>query len=203
MATDQTIKQIKVNGLTKLRNVLKRKFKIIINKTLRDKALRLRVGKIVEQDIRDNFNETPAEFTKDMRAYLEQFNKTHPDYRRSKINITFTGELLDDLAKNVKADTTKLAFIIEHSNKKHKAYKQASQTKRGRKVTVTSLKSRKTRDVRDTFSKQERKTHKEISEHIINDHGYDYLKISDKAEKDILKLIRNTILDNVRREFGT
>jgi hypothetical protein len=194
-------KGIKVKGLTQLRRKLQSKFKLIINKTLRDKSLRLKVGKIVEQDIRDNFSESASPFTQAMREYLEQFNTTHPDYRRSKINITFTGDLLEDLASNVKADTVRLAFIVDHSNKKHKRYKQPSDVTKGKKIQVTSLRSRKTRDVRDSFAKAPQLTHKQISNHLINDLKYDYLNVTKGAESEILLLIKKTIMDNIKREF--
>ena len=188
---------VKIKGLQELRKRLNYRFKIVMNKTLRDKALRLEIGKIIAQDIRDNFDNgttvLASPITRAFREFLEQYNSTHPDYRRARINITFTGELLDDLAKNVKADTTKLAFVVEHSNKKHKNYKSGG-TFKGKKEQVTS-KAGKTRNV------TVRLTHKEITEHLIKK-GYDYIKVSDDAEKIILKLIKNKILENIKREFG-
>ncbi len=188
------VRGVKVRGLTELRKKLNSKFKVVINKTLRDKATRLEVGKIIAQDIRDNFNEDASEITQAFREFFEQYNTTHPDYRRSKINITFTGELLEDLATNVKADTTKLAFIVEHSDKKHANYKSGG-TFKDKKAGVTSLKTQKTRNI------TVKQSHRRISDKLIA-MGYDYLKVSDDAEKKILQLLKSKILENIKREFG-
>lgn len=192
-------KQIQVRGLADLRRKLKAKFKKVINNTLRDKALRLKIGKVIEQDIRDNFGGNmsvlASQTTREFREYFEQFNKTHPDYRRPKINITFTGKLLEDLANNVKADTTKLSFIVAHSNKKHPGYKDGGRTFKPRTVQVTSLKTRK------TTNRQQKRTYKEIGEFVV-DNGYDYLTVSDRAEKIILDLIKKRITDELNKQFA-
>jgi len=179
--------KVKTKGLLELRKKLNSVFKIAINKSLRDKKLRDDVGKAIVENIRNNPNRTwlASQVTKEFREYFEQFNTTHPDYRRSKINITFTGELLNDLARNVKADTNNLALIIEHSNKSHKNYKSGGLFK-PKSVQVTSLKSKKTRNV------VQKKTHKEISGYV-QDKGYDYLQIDDKTTKIITELIRTTV----------
>lgn len=192
-------KQINVRGLTELRRKLKSKFKIVINRTLRDKGLRLKIGRIIENDIRKNFGGNKSVLaspvTQAFREYFEQFNKTHPDYRRPKINITFSGALLNDLANNVKADTTKLAFIIEHSNKKHPGYKDGGKTFKPRTVQVTSLSNRKTRNVK------QKRSYKEIGEFVV-DKGYDYLTVSAAAEKIIIDLIKKRITDEITRQFA-
>lgn len=186
---------VTVKGMAALRRRLNSKAKVVINKTIRNKSLRDKIGKIVADDIRKNFNEPAGDATQAFREFLEQFNKTHPDYKRSKINITFTGELLDDLASNVKADTINLGFIIEHSKKPHSIYKSGG-TFSPRKVQVTSLKTQKTRNV------TQKRTHKEISE-FIQKKGYDYLKVTDDAKRKIIKLVRDEIFDNIKKEFTT
>ena len=103
--------RVTIKNLDQLRKKLNSKFKIVLNKTLRDKGLRLKIGRLIEADIRKNFSKTvksPA--TTAFRKYFEQYHETHSTYNRSKINITFTGELLNDLATNVLADTTNLGM---------------------------------------------------------------------------------------------
>jgi hypothetical protein len=57
------------------------------------------------------------------RKIYDKLNITDPAYSRGKINITFTGELLKDLIRDVRAITTKRQFEVAHSDKKHKPYK--------------------------------------------------------------------------------
>lgn len=185
---------ITITGMSALRRKLNSKAKVVINKTIRDKKLRMKIGEIVAQDIRDNFDEPASDITEAFRQFFEQYNKTHPDYRRDKINITFTGDLLKDLATNVKADTINLGFIVQHSKKPHKNYKSGG-TFSAKTVQVTSLKSKKTRNV------TQKRTHREISKDII-DRGYDYLHVTDSAKDKIIKLMRNEIIDKIKREFA-
>lgn len=163
---------IKVKGLEQLRKSVNSKLKVAINKTLRDKSLRKFVGETIRDDIRKNFKGIPQQSTVKYRTYLEQFNSTHPDYSKGKINITFSGELLEDLAKNVKADTTKLMLIVEHSDKKHRLYKVGNKRKRK--------------------GARKKSSYSEISQGI-QDHGYDYLQISDQASKLITNDIKETL----------
>ncbi|MCB1713242.1 MAG: hypothetical protein KDH96_12460, partial [Candidatus Riesia sp.] len=166
--------KVTIKGVAELRQKLGSKFKIAVNKTLRDKELRLKIGKIVVHEIRNNPSVTflASPVTKEFREYFEQFNKTHPDYRRPKINFTFTGELLDDLINNVKADTNSLAFIIEHSSGKHKNYKSGGLFKQ-KKALVSSLKTKKTRSI--TI----KQSHKDIQGYLKKiDPKYDYLVLN-------------------------
>jgi hypothetical protein len=180
--------KVRIIGLDKIRSRVEAKLKIAINRALRDKNLRDTVGLIIEKDIRANYNKKASPVTESFREFFEQFNETHPDYRRSKINITFTGELLRDLAKNVKADTVNLALVIEHSEKKHKPYASGEKRKRGKKkISVTSLKSRKEREVGAAFSEQ-KLTNKEISEFVLKKH--DYMNVTREAEVEIVKEIK-------------
>lgn len=173
--------KITLKGLQGLRQRLGARFKIAINKTLRDKQLREDIGKIVESDIRETFKKIPSQATVKIREYYEKYNPTHPAYSRNRINITFTGELLADLIKNVKADTTRIAFIVEHSDKKHKLYKLAPKSDLKRKVT------RKPRS---------RATYKEIQGYLAK-LGYDYLEISPNAADKITDRLREVLLKNV------
>ena len=187
--------RIKINGLKELERRFTLATRLAISKTLRDKILRNDVGLIVENDIRKNFNEKASKVTQDFREYFEQFNKTHPSYRRSKINITFTGELLRDLATNVKGDIKNRQLVIEHSDRKHSSLKDGGNTFKKKTVQVTSLKTKKTRSV------EQKKTHKQISE-FVQSKGYDYIKVSDEAQDKIIALIEKVLLNNIQKELG-
>jgi len=168
----------RVKNTQAVRRLVGSRFKVAITKMLRSKELRLKVGRIVEEDIRKNFRKSvTSKATLAFRKYYEKYNPTHPDYNRRIINITFTGDLLEDLAKNVKADTNKLELIVEHSDKKHKLYKLRKR-KGGRK----------------------RHSHKEISEFVISK-GYDYLQITDKASAKIRKLVQEELFALLKQQF--
>jgi hypothetical protein len=164
--------KVKVKGFKELRNLVGRRAKIAINKTIRDKTLRDKIGVLIVDYIRNNFSEVPAPATIAIRQYLEQFNTTHPTYKRRKINVTFSGALLDDLKNNVKADTTQLAIVIEHSQKKHPGYKTGS-------------------------GKTKRVSFSLINQYLVNDMNYDYIKVDDKTKDKIVKLIRKEILNSI------
>jgi hypothetical protein len=163
----------RIKNLEQFRRTVGAKSKIAINKMLRDPELRARVGSIVTEDIQKHFKQPASATTQRIRQYLEQYNMTDPRYQRSIINITFTGELMEDLANNVKADTTKLQLVIDHSQKKHSLYITGKGKPKG-----------------------QRKTHKEISNHV-RDLGYDYLQISDNASREILKAIKEKLLQTL------
>jgi hypothetical protein len=113
--------KIKVKNLNKVQSSLRKK----IRKALRSPNIREGVGEIVVDQIQDDSVPVQSEATIAWRKYYEKANETSPRYNRSKINFTFTGDLLKDLMKNVKArfDLNRAEFIIEQSNKKHKKYK--------------------------------------------------------------------------------
>jgi hypothetical protein len=182
---------VRIIGLDKIRSRVEANLKIAINRALRDKNLRDKVGLIIEKDIRANYSKKASPATESFRKFFEQFNETHPDYRRSKINITLTGELLKDLAKNVKADTVNLALVVEHSEKKHRPYASGEKKKRGKKkISVTSLRSKKEREVGMAFS-EKKLTNKEISEFVLKKHNY--MKVTKEAEVKIVKEIKTVL----------
>jgi len=115
--------KIKVTNLKRIQSALRQK----IVKALRDKDIRGEVGTLTGDQIQSTTFKSAAESTQKTRKLLEKKNKTHPTYARSKINITFTGELLDDLRKNVKLEGSggDYKYIIDNSEKKHKRYKGA------------------------------------------------------------------------------
>jgi hypothetical protein len=169
--------RVKVTGLSKIQSKLRRE----ITKILRQKEVRQSVGRIVVSGIRSNSVPVQSQVTKAFRKYFEKYNKTHPDYRRSRINITFTGELLNDLQKNIKASTTagKFDYIIEHSDKLHKRYKTGKKRK---------------------GKKSDRIAYSLISEYLI-EKGYDYLQLDDKTINRVLRYINLKLLRQLSRVF--
>ena len=172
--------QLKIKNLKQIETSIRKR----ITKQLRSKDVRQGVAQIVVDDIKATSLGTPAEFTKDMRQYLEQFNRTDPKYRRNKITANFTGELLQDLINNVKAKFGggKSSFVIEHSNKSHKPYKQGK-----RKLKFSKKK----------IAKADRVSYRFISNNLINKLGYDYLNFSDKTQAKVIKFIRDKIFKNL------
>ena len=159
-----------VNNLDGLKKKILRDQRIKVNQIFRDKELRDEIGKIVTDDIKKTNFGTPASSTKAWRRYYENFNLTDPAYSRNKINITFTGELLKDLLKNVKAITTKRQFVVAHSNKKHKPYKGQSGTI-GKSVPFKTIQKG------------------------LQSLGYDYLEISDRALSKVQTAVQKKLLE--------
>lgn len=160
--------KIKVTGLNKIKSNI-RKF---VTKELRDKTLRNTIGRVVVEDIRKTTFRAAAPSTQKYRAYLEKYNKTHKTYNRTKINVTFTGELLNDLLKNVKFQSKRgvVSYIISQSTKLHKKYK-------GKKKGIG----------------KKRSSYADISDGLINKRKIPYLTLQDKTLSKVLKLIRKTI----------
>jgi hypothetical protein len=161
---------VKVKGLKRVKSNI-RKF---ITRSLRDPVVRKGVGKIVVDNIRAKNFGPPAKTTKKWRERYDGLNATHPTYARNKINITFTGELLNDLQNNVKSKSTggQFNYIFEQSNKLHKKYNGVS-------GKIGS-----------------RSKYSEISDGIINKWGYDYLKIDDKTLTKVIKFIQTKVEAN-------
>ena len=161
-------------------------------KAIRDKNTLKEVGEVVVEEIRNNPMGKAGETTRAFRQFFEQFNKTHQKYKRSDINITFTGELLNDLKKNIlgRFGQSKAEYVIEHSNKNHENYKSGGAFK-DKKVEVTSLKTRKTRKV------TQKKSYKYISKQIIKK-GYDYFNLSKRSETRVLEVVKKAILKRIK-----
>lgn len=184
--------RIKIKGIDEVSKRLSTNLKIELNKVFRSPELRNFIGDAIVDDIRKNYSKQPSDVTLAFREFYEQFNATHPEYVRSKINITFTGKLLEDLAKNVKSNTNELTFVVAHSKKKHPGYKSGTGEKvRGKKVMVTSLKSKKTRQLGTTFSKQQ-KSYEEISGYLVG-MGYDYFIVTQKTSDKIVNKVREEL----------
>lgn len=188
--------KIKVKNLNKVQTNLRK----TITKALRSKDIQKGVAEIVVSNIKDKNLGTPAPFTKDMRAYLEQSNKTDPKYKRSQITANFTGELLQDLINNIKTRFNRGAatFVVEHSDKGHSQYKQPKGARFSKKKTHKETKFDKKTGKNKTINRTSKIPYKFISTMIIKKHGYNYLKPSRKTEADVLRFIRNKIFNKLK-----
>jgi len=189
--------KLKILNLKKVQTSLRKQ----ITKELRSKEIRTGVAEIIVSDIKDSNLGTPAKFTKEMREYLEQFNKTDPKYRRGKISANFTGELLQDLISNVKAKFGNglATFVLEHSDKDHSPYKQGKgKSKFSKKKTFKETRFDKKSGSFKQVNKAVKVPYSFISTMIIKKHGYDYLKFSDKTQSKVIKFIRDKVFKNLK-----
>lgn len=173
-----------------------------IIKALRDKKIAGRVALIAVNDIRNTSLGDAADFTKEMRDYYKPVNKTNPKYKRNDIRITFTGELLNDLIKNVKLESSKskLAYVIEHSDGLHDQYRQPKK-KKDRKFKKKTHKETRFDKKSGEFKQVNRATkipYKFISTQLIKRLGYDYLKFGKDTEAKILKFIKSEIFKRLK-----
>jgi len=159
--------RVKLKGIQELSQRLNADLRIKMNRLFRNESIRLQVGRIIVDDIKENVNfGSPAESTLKWRKRYDRINNTDPAYDRGKLNATFTGELLEDLVKNIRANPTEMSYTVEHSNKKHSKYQGV--TKKIGSMTP----------------------YNEISKYLIDDLGYDYFKLTPNAKAEIVNLIR-------------
>ena len=166
--------KLKIKNLKQVKSNIRKS----IIRAARSKEIKQGVADTVVDQIRKEAINVRSSATKAWRKYLERGNQTHPDYDRDKINVTFTGEQLDDLKKNPLIDTTdgKIEYTIQHSKKgKHKKYKKPN----GRLVKGSA------------------KTYEEIRGYLKK-LGYDYLTFSSKSKKRVIKFIRDNIFKNLK-----
>lgn len=161
--------KLRITNLKQVQTSIRKK----ITKQLRTEEIRTGVAEIVVKEIRDGDFGRPSDSYRDWREENEGRNDTHKKYNIDKINITFTGELLEDLIDNTRANFKdgKAQFVLEHSDKLHKAYK---------------LKKGKTK----------RAKYSDISAGVSK--VYDYLKFSDKTQGKVIEFIRKKILKNLK-----
>lgn len=189
--------KLKILNLKQVQTALRKR----ITKQLRSPEIRKGVAEIIVSDIKDSNLGTPAKFTKEMREYLEPYNKTDPKYRRGKISANFTGELLQDLINNVKAKfgSGKASYVLEHSNKSHKPYKQGKGKARfSKKKTFKETRFDKKTGSFKQVNKTSKIPYKFISTQLIKRLGYDYLKFSDKTQDKVIKFIREKVFKNLK-----
>jgi hypothetical protein len=161
-------------NITNLKQVETRLRQRII-KALRSKRIRELIGDTVVKAIKERKDfGAPKESTEKQRRYLERYNSTDPAYDRNKINAVFTGELLADLEKNVRLVSKKgsVSFEIAQSDKRHKKYQ-------GKTKKVGS-----------------RSKYSEIQKGL-EDLGYNYLFVDDKAVDELIDLIRQELLKEI------
>lgn len=168
--------KLKVTNLGKIKTSIRK----AVIKAARDPEIRSGIGEIVVDDIQDNPVATAGQTTQMFREYLEQFNTTDEKYKRPKINITFTGDLMKDLKQNVKSDIQgmQVSYIIEQSNKIHKNLKTGSKKKKGGKP-------------RQKF------THKEIGQ-FVEQKGYNYLEFTKRLLDKLSQFIQNKLKEKVK-----
>lgn len=162
--------------VTNLKNVQSQVRKKI-TLALRNPDIRKGVGEIIVDQIKKEPVPVTSNATIAWRKYWEKANQTDQAYNRRNINITFTGELLMDLMKNVKAKFNRgsVSYIIEQSNKKHKKYKKPN----GKPSRSAAL------------------TYKEIGAEIEKK-GYEYLTFSEKSKTRVLGFIKKTLLRGIK-----
>lgn len=158
--------KVTIKNLSALKKAIGRNLKIELSKLFTSQDLRLRIGTIIVNDIKNNVDlGEAADSTKKYREYLAKFNITDPQYDQNRVKALFGGHLLDDLKNNIKGLPTELSFLVEHSSNSHPGYKTAN----GRTKRVP-------------FS--------QISDWLINDKGYDYIKLTDDAKRLIVEEIK-------------
>lgn len=163
--------RIKIKGVQELAKQLNRKIKIQLNKLFRDKDLRNKIGMMVVADIKKNFKgRGAADSTIDWREFYDEIHVKDPAFEMDRAKAIYTGELLNDLAKNVKGITTIKAFEISHSSKLHKKY-QGVTKKIGKRIPYDKL-----------------------SEILVNDLKIDYFVLSKKAQKEISNVVKDRIV---------
>jgi hypothetical protein len=169
--------KIKVKNL---KNVASKIRKDII-KALRDSDLREEIGQLYVDEVQKE-RKPAGNVTQEFRKYLEKGNQTDSQYSRPNINITFTGEQLEDLKKNVRAKTTgsSASYEIAQSDKLHKKYKKPD--------------GKNTKGKRQKFS--------EIAGHL-KDKGYDYLSFKyfsnvDGLKDKMIKLIKKRLFEKLK-----
>lgn len=162
----------------KIKNLkgIQSKIKKAIIKAARSPEIKQGVADTVVDQIRKESSAASAA-TIAWRKYLEKGNQTHPDYRQPKINITFTGEQLDDLKKKPLVDTTggKIEYTIQHTGGKHKKYRKPN----------------------GKPAKGSAKKYTEIQGYLKK-LGYDYLTFSGKSKKRVIEFIRKNIFKNLK-----
>lgn len=163
---------IRIKNLKQVQTAIRKE----ITKGLRAPEIRNGVGEIVVDQIQKEPIPVRSKATIAWRKYLEKGNKTSSRYSRGRINITFTGELLNDLKNNVKArfGAGKAEFVISQSKKKHKKYKKPD----GKPVKGVA------------------QSYEAIGDFLAAK-GYNYLTFSSKSKKRVIQFIREKLFKNI------
>lgn len=174
-----------------------------LRKAARDKEFRQDLGDLLIDDIsKRTFRRLKS--SEPYYEFRERVQGKSPKYKRGKLNLFLTGQLMKDLASNVKTTFEKgrAIFTFQNSSKRAKPYrvtqnyttkrgKKKSRTVRiGRRLSSTDLKTKKTRTriIGSRFS--------DIQKGLIAN-GYDYLEITKslrlKIRKRATKLLRKAL----------
>ena len=109
------------------------------------------------------------------RRQIAKFNKTHPEYRASRDNLTLSGELIDTFKS--KFVTSKFLFLLIPSKKKHKRYKSSGKRKTKKSSSTAT---------NEQIIKFQGQLGRELSD-VFTDQ---FVK---KVEKDLVKTIRRQL----------
>lgn len=166
--------RIRVSGLKGIKSSIRKE----ITKELRAKELRQTMGALVAESIKDNPQGSASKGTVKWRKRYERLNATDPKYNLLTINFTFTGELLEDLKKNVRVATErgKIIFTFANSDKRHRKYQGVT-----KKIGSRSKYSEIEKGLRDL--------------------DYDYPRLEDGVIEKITKFVREKILTALRKTF--
>lgn len=180
---------------------LRRRLKQIV----RDKETRLAIGQVVIDDIskrtfrRIKSNESYFKFR-------ERVQGKSPKYKRGKLNLFLTGQLMEDLKNNtrVKFEKARALFEFQNSNKRRKPYRvtQEYTTKRGKKKTRTIRTGRKVQftdlETRKTRTRLLGARFSDIQDGLISS-GYDYLEVTKSLRLKIRRTASRIISKALRR----
>lgn len=156
---------VRVTGLKGIQSRLRK----AITRVLRSKSLRMKLGELVTESIKKKTFRRVSSSEPYYKFRSNITNKKDGAFNNSKINITITGDLLKDIAKNVRVNTTagKVVYEIQASDKLHKPYR----LKTGRSTK------------RVPFST--------IQEGI--ERYYDFLNFDDKTIRSLIKLVQKEL----------
>jgi len=153
---------LKVTNLNKVKLAVRKR----ITTQLRTPAIRKGVAMVVVKEIKKTKYGSPSAKYREWRRKNGRYNKLDPKYKLNKINITFTGELLQDLINNVKAKfgDGRADIVLEHSNKTHKKYKisRGDLSTSKKKRTYSQIKNYK----KGKTAKGKRSTYQDISDGV-------------------------------------
>ncbi len=180
---------------------IKRRFRQIA----REKEIREEVGKMLVEDIQSR-NYRSVDKNEPYGKYRDRIQGKSGKHKPRKINMTITGELLQDIINNVKTSfkNGKIAYIFEHSNKKHKPYRVRVDytTKKGEKKSKIKTQTRKV-DYSDLETRGLKKKTVRTSYKVIQkgqeSNGYDYLSLTDKMRLKIVKKVSKLIIKTLRK----
>ena len=161
--------KVQIRNLDKVRRQVSAKANIEINKTLRDAKLKKEIVDQVVNFWRENPVRTAADSTIENRIYLEKYNRTHPSYNLPLINITFTGQQLEDLYRGIISRPTQGIIEIKNTERVRRRYKGKSGAI-GKPIKFS-----------------------ELYEHLASD-GLDYLNLPKKITDKIAEIIRQRLL---------